>query len=162
MNRKYSPEGFAAAVAALRIAFDNPAVTTDLIVGFPGETEKEFGETLEFIKNVGFAAMHIFPYSKRKGTKAADMPGQLTTGEKERRAAIAAESAAEMKRSYMEAQTGRVLHVLIEREKQGCGIGHTENYMETIVRGNTVRGVLAQVRITGNEDGRLIAVPERT
>jgi len=165
MNRKYTPEGYAKAVSALRSVFDDPAITTDLIVGFPMESDEEFRETLDFIKSIGFAGMHIFPYSKRSGTKAAEMPGQLTAAEKEGRAAVAAALAEEMKLSYMERQKGRSLRVLVEKKQQSCGLGHTENYMETLVcttaaSGNIERGLLVPVRIIGIEDGRLVGEPE--
>ena len=98
MNRKYSAARFYESVALLRRYFDAPAVTTDMIVGFPGETEEEFGQSLDLIRRCAFAAMHIFPYSKRPGTPAASMSGQVPACVKEERAGRAAAVAAEMER----------------------------------------------------------------
>ena len=118
MNRKYDTARFYQSVTLLRAYFDRPAVTTDLICGFPGETEEEFARTLAFIEKCGFAAMHIFPYSIRPGTKAAAME-QLSAAVKERRAARAAEVASQMHRAYLEGCVGQVYPVLFEQEKDG-------------------------------------------
>ena len=114
MNRKYDTARFYQSVTLLRAYFDRPAVTTDLICGFPGETEEEFARTLAFIGKCGFAAMHIFPYSIRPGTKAAAME-QLSAAVKERRAARAAEVASQMHRAYLEGCVGQVYPVLFEQ-----------------------------------------------
>ena len=98
MNRKYDTARYYESVTLLRRHFDRPAITTDLIVGFPGETEEEFGQTLDFIRACAFAAMHVFPYSKRPGTPAANMPGQVPNAVKEERAHRAAGVAARMER----------------------------------------------------------------
>jgi threonylcarbamoyladenosine tRNA methylthiotransferase MtaB len=155
MRRKYTPEQYAEAVSLLRSAFSDPAITTDLIVGFPGETEEEFRETLGFIRSVGFAAMHIFPYSKREGTRAAEMPGHMTNAVKEARAAEAVSAAGEMKRAYLDRQTGCRHAVLFETEKDGFCEGHTENYLLASVPGTGLRGKLLTVGITGN-DGEML------
>ena len=86
MNRKYDMARYETSVRLLRETWENPAITTDLICGFPGETEEEFSETLSHIERIGFSAMHIFPYSKRAGTRAAKMPNQVQKSEKEARA----------------------------------------------------------------------------
>ena len=126
MNRKYDTARFYQSVTLLRAYFDRPAVTTDLICGFPGETEEEFARTLAFIEKCGFAAMHIFPYSIRPGTKAAAME-QLSAAVKERRAARAAEVASQMHRAYLEGCVGQVYPVLFEQEKDGYYTGHAPN-----------------------------------
>ncbi len=100
MNRRYDTARFAASVHLLRAYFDRPAITTDLITGFPGETEEEFAQTLDFIRACDFARMHIFPYSIRPGTKAAAME-QLPRAVKEERAARAAAVAEQMRQSYL-------------------------------------------------------------
>ena len=147
MNRKYDTARYARSVALLRQYFDHVAITTDLITGFPGETEEEFAQTLAFIEACGFAAMHIFPYSIRPGTKAAAMP-QLTAAVKEERAARAAEAAQRMHRAYLEGCIGRTYPVLFEQEKDGHYIGHAPNYMEVAVNGHNLHNQIREVTIT--------------
>ena len=147
MNRKYDTARYARSVALLRQYFDHVAITTDLITGFPGETEEEFAQTLAFIETCGFAAMHIFPYSIRPGTKAAAMP-QLTAAVKEERAARAAEAAQRMHRAYLEGCIGRTYPVLFEQEKDGRYIGHAPNYMEVAVNGHNLHNQIREVTIT--------------
>ena len=155
MNRKYDTARFYQSVTLLRAYFDRPAVTTDLICGFPGETEEEFARTLAFIERCGFAAMHIFPYSIRPGTKAAAME-QLSAAVKERRAARAAEVASQMHRAYLEGCVGQVYPVLFEQEKDGCYTGHAPNYCETGVREKDLHNKIVNVRITGIDGDMLI------
>ena len=107
MNRKYDTARFYESVDLLRKHFDRPAVTTDMIVGFPGETEEEFAQSLEFIRRCAFAAMHIFPYSRRPGTPAAAMPGQVPKAVKEERAGRAAEITAGMEQDYLSRKPGQ-------------------------------------------------------
>ncbi|MBE6973241.1 MAG: tRNA (N(6)-L-threonylcarbamoyladenosine(37)-C(2))-methylthiotransferase MtaB [Ruminococcaceae bacterium] len=148
MNRKYNTARYFQSVTLLRRHFDRPAITTDLIVGFPGETEEEFGQTLDFIRKCAFAAMHVFPYSKRPGTPAAKMPGQMLNAEKEERARRAAEIAAQMEQDYLAQFMGQPLPVLFEEEKDGFWHGHTPNYIPVAVKGenlhNQVRDVLPE------------------
>ena len=154
MNRKYDTARFYQSVALLRQHFDAPAVTTDMIVGFPGETEAEFVQSLDFIRRCAFAAMHIFPYSKRPGTPAAAMPNQVPRGVKEERAREAAEEAARMEHSYLE-QWDRVT-VLFEEERDGLWRGHTTRYCEVRVpSGENLHNQLRQVSVTGVGDGFL-------
>lgn len=155
MNRKYDTARFYQSVTLLRAYFDRPAVTTDLICGFPGETEEEFARTLAFIEKCGFAAMHIFPYSIRPGTKAAAME-QLSAAVKERRAARAAEVASQMHRAYLEGCVGQVYPVLFEQEKGGYYTGHAPNYCETSVRGEALHNKIVNVRITGIDGDILV------
>jgi len=129
MNRKYDCARYDQSVTLLREYFDRPAITTDLIVGFPGETEEEFRQTLEFIQTCAFAAMHVFPYSKRPGTPAADLPNQVPKAEKERRAALAGEVARRMEQEYLESFCGTIQDVLFEEEKNGLWRGHTTRYL---------------------------------
>ena len=155
MNRKYDTARFYQSVTLLRAYFDRPAVTTDLICGFPGETEEEFARTLAFIERCGFAAMHIFPYSIRPGTKAAAME-QLSAAVKERRAARAAEVASQMHRAYLEGCVGQVYPVLFEQEKDGYYTGHALNYCETGVQGEDLHNKVLNVKITGTDGDMLI------
>ena len=147
MNRKYDTARFYESVSLLRQYFDRPAITTDLITGFPGETEEEFAQTLAFIEKCGFAAMHIFPYSVRPGTKAAAMPDQCTAAVKEQRAARAAETAERMKRAYLRGCIGQTYPVLFEQEKGGLYVGHAPNYCQVGVRGEDLHNIIHDVRI---------------
>ena len=148
MNRKYDTARFYESVTLLRRYFDRPAITTDLICGFPGETEAEFDATLSFIEKCGFAAMHIFPYSIRPGTKAAAME-QVPSAVKEQRAGRAAQAAETMRQAYLQGCVGRVYPVLFEQEKDGYYTGHAPNYCEVGVRANNLHNKVLDVKITG-------------
>ena len=115
MNRHYTPEEFYSKVERLRKAFDNPAITTDIIVGFPGETEQEFLETVEFIKKVGFSSLHVFPYSKREGTVAARMK-DLDGETKKRRVLILEKLNSTLQEKYINQSKKMILSVLIEEK----------------------------------------------
>ena len=130
MHRKYDTARYLQSVQLLRQYFPGCAVTTDLIVGFPGETEQEFSESLEFLRTCGLAAFHIFPYSRRKGTPAASMPGQILKAEKERRAAAAATVAAELETQYHESMLQTRQQVLFEQIEDGLWAGHAMNYVK--------------------------------
>ena len=156
MNRKYDTARFYESVFLLRQYFDRPAVTTDLITGFPGETEEEFAQTLAFIEKCGFAAMHIFPYSVRPGTKAAAMPDQCTAAVKERRAARAAETAERMKQAYLHGCVGQTYSVLFEQEKGGLYVGHAPNYCQVGVRGEDLHNAVRNVKIEALDGDMLI------
>ena len=155
MNRKYDSARYYESVRLLKAYFDGVAVTTDLIVGFPEETEEEFLETLSFIRCCGFAQMHIFPYSVRPGTKAAAMR-QLTSAVKEERAARAAEVAEEMHSAYLQSCVGKVFLVLFEQEKEGRFAGHAPNYMEVLAQGEELHNEVRNVEITAVENGSLV------
>ena len=156
MNRKYDTARFYQSVALLRQHFDAPAVTTDMIVGFPGETETEFEQSLDFIRRCAFASMHIFPYSKRPGTPAAAMPDQVLNAVKEERARRAAEIAAGMENGYLAQFAGQREEVLFEEERDGLWRGHTTRYCEVRVpSGENLHNQLRQVSVTGVGDGFL-------
>ncbi|MCR5339446.1 MAG: MiaB/RimO family radical SAM methylthiotransferase [Lachnospiraceae bacterium] len=137
MNRRYTCDDFRESVGYLRTYFDRPAITTDLIAGFPGETEDEFEETLRFVDQIGFYETHIFPYSRRKGTAADRMDGQLTEREKKERCARLEELNREKSASYRASFFGKTLPVLFERSREIDGVtyvtGHTTNYIEVAV-----------------------------
>jgi len=154
MNRKYDTARFRQSVALLNTYFHRPAVTTDLICGFPEETEEEFAQTLAFIRDCGFAAMHIFPYSIRPGTKAAAME-QVPPAVKEARAARAAQVAEELHRAYLNGCVGQVYPVLFEQVKDGLSTGHAPNYMEVAMEGDNLHNVVRNVKITGVENDTL-------
>lgn len=149
MRRKYGTEEFFAVTERLRRHFPHCAITGDLIAGFPGETEAEHAETLAFIEKCAFAALHVFPYSRRPGTPADAMPGQLTASEKSRRAHEAHETAQLSRRTYLRSCVGRTLEVLFETEEDGVSTGHATNYMEVSVRGTQLRRLVKTVKITG-------------
>ncbi len=156
MNRRYDTARFYQSVELLRAYFDGVAVTTDLITGFPEETEEEFQKTLDFIRRCGFAAMHVFPYSVRPGTKAAAME-QLTAAVKEERAARASAAAQEMHRAYLEDCVGKVFPVLFEQtDEKGRYCGHAPNYMDVAVEGIDLHNQVRNVKITGIDGDVLV------
>ena len=150
MNRKYDTVRFAQSVALLNQYFEHPAITTDMITGFPEETEEEFTQTLDFIRRCGFAQMHIFPYSIRPGTPAADMV-QVPKAVKEDRARRAAAVAAEMHRDYLATCVGRTYPVLFEQPRGGKFFGHAPNYMEVLADGEDLHNVVKNVRVTSTD-----------
>ena len=156
MNRKYDTARYYESVALLRRYFDAPAITTDLIVGFPGETEEEFVQTLDFIQKCAFSAMHIFPYSKRPGTPAAKMPGQVLKSVKEERAHRAAQVAQAMERAYLDQFVGQTLEVLFEQQRDGAWRGYTTRYTEVAAEsGENLHNQLRNVDISGVDGGFL-------
>ena len=156
MRRKYDTKRYLQAVELLKKTFRHPAITTDLITGFPGETEEEFQETLEFIQSCGFARMHIFPYSQRPGTPAAEME-QLPRALRAERARRAAEAAAAMRRTYLEECVGRTEEVLFEQPagKEGLFLGHAPNYAEVLVKGEDLHNQIRPVAITQTDGENL-------
>ena len=154
MNRKYDTARFRESVSLLNRYFHRPAVTTDLICGFPEETEEEFAQTLAFIESCGFAAMHIFPYSIRPGTKAAAM-AQVPPAVKEARAARAGQVAEKLHRAYLAGCVGRVYPVLFEQPKDGRYTGHAPNYMEVAVAADGLHNIIRDVKIVGT-DGEIL------
>ena len=148
MHRKYDTARYLESVRLLRQYFPGCAVTTDLIVGFPGETEEEFSESLAFLKTCGLSMFHIFPYSRRKGTPAADMPGQIPNAVKERRAAEAASAAAELEAQYHTSMLGTTQQVLFEQEENGLYAGHAMNYVKVYVQAADLHNEIRAVRVT--------------
>ncbi len=157
MRRRYDTARYLESCQMLRKYLTAPAITTDLITGFPGETEEEFSQTLDFIRVCGFSSMHIFPYSRREGTAAANYPGQVEKAVKEQRAAQAREVARQMEGEYLSAQLGRTLKVLFEeRTADGLWRGHGENYAEVLVESaELLRGQLRPALICGVNENRL-------
>ena len=149
MNRKYDTARYYESVRLLREYFDRPGITTDLIVGFPGETEEEFVQTLDFVKKCAFSAMHIFPYSRRTGTPAAAMAGQCSNAVKEDRAHRAGEVARGLHQTWLESWVGQTLPVLFEEEKDGLWRGHAPNYTEVFAPGQGLHNGIRDVKITG-------------
>lgn len=148
MKRKYDTALFYNSCKNLREYFPNCGITTDLITGFPGETDEEFNKTLSFIKKCDFSAMHIFPYSIRPGTPAAKMENQIDKKVKKERAARASALANEMSESFAKAQKGKTLSILFETESDGISRGHSENYLEVEVNETGLHGKVLDVQIT--------------
>lgn len=146
MNRRYTAEEYLRNADRLRSYMPDAAVTTDVIAGFPGETEAEHQQTAAFLREAGFARLHVFPYSRRPGTKAADMPGQLTRQEKARRARELIRIGDELEKAFIDRQIGTVQQVLMEED----GTGYTGNYVR--VRCPGPAGEPVTVRITGREN----------
>lgn len=155
MNRRYDTARYLESVALLRAYFSGVAVTTDLITGFPGETEEEFEKTLAFLRRCAFAQIHVFPYSIRPGTRAAAME-QVPKSVKEARAARAGQVAAELHEKYLRSCMGQIFPVLFEQAgEDGCFVGHAPNYMEVAAAGENLHNCLRSVRVTG-VDGSIL------
>ena len=148
MRRKYDTARYLESVRLLKTHFPGCAITTDLIVAFPGETEEEFGESLAFIRACGFADMHIFPYSRRPGTPADKMPGQHDNATKEARSRAAIAVGEEMKLAYLQALVGTTQSVLFEEEEDGYFTGHAPNYVKIYAKGEGLHNEIRDVQIT--------------
>ena len=150
MNRHYTTAEYRQIVGDLRKAFPNCAVTTDIMVGFAGETEEEFAKSLAFAKEIAFAKVHVFAYSRRPGTRAYDMPGQVPNREKERRSREMIAATLETQRAFFAAQTGRVEKVLFEQERdRNVYEGYTRNYTPVrVASAAPLQGQVRQVRLT--------------
>ena len=148
MKRKYDTARYYESICLLQRFFPGCALTTDMIVAFPGETEEEFRESLAFIRKCGFADMHIFPYSRRPGTPAADMPGQLPNAVKEERSRRAIAVAEEMSRAYREALIGTTQAVLFEDREGEYFTGHAPNYVKVYIKGENLHNEIREVTVT--------------
>ncbi len=138
MNRKYTTLEYQNSVDLIRKYFDNPAIATDIMVGFPGETEEEFNKSLEFAVNLRLADAHVFAYSNRKGTKADKLPEQLPKSVKEERSAKMIEALKHEKQSYLNGYIGKECEVLFEQEvKNGVYEGHMTNYIKVRMKSDT-------------------------
>lgn len=149
MNRHYTTGEYFRTAELLRKYYTDPAITTDVIVGFPGETEEEFRATEQFVRKVDFYEMHIFKYSKRRGTRAAEMDGQLTEAEKSRRSAVLAEAEKQMSHTYRENSIGKEAEVLFEEKKTIGGktywIGHTPQYVKAAMQTSADRDLANRI-----------------
>ena len=147
MKRRYTTEEYMESLARLRNAFPGCAITTDMIVGFPGETEEEFEKSLSFIRQCRFADMHIFPYSRRPGTPAAEMPGQLPNAVKEERSRRAIAVAQDMSRCYHQELLGTTQAVLVEGMEGEHSVGHAMNYVKIYIPGAYPRNEIQTVAV---------------
>lgn len=154
MNRHYTTGEYSQSVEHLREAFDRPAITTDVIVGFPGETEEEFETCRQFLEQVGFYEMHIFKYSRRRGTVADRMPNQLTDAVKTRRGNLLQQLERAQSRTFRSRYIGQEVEVLFEESKEMlgdlCQVGYTRDYIRVALPGaESLQGRLKRVRIRG-------------
>ena len=149
MNRHYSCAEFSEIAGNLRDAFPNAALTTDVMVGFSGETQEEFEESVRFVQKIGFARIHVFPYSRRPGTRAYDFPEIIGNKEKERRSRAMISAADALRKNFLESQIGLTEPVLFEqRDGQGFYEGYTENYTPVKVRcGRSLHGEILKVKL---------------
>ncbi len=150
MNRRYTTAEFYQCTQRLRANFPHCAITTDIIAGFPGETAQEHAQTLDFIQTCQFASMHIFPYSPRTGTPAAEMPHQIAPAEKQARAAALKAAAAQMEHAYLASFLGKTLEILLENPKQhGIFSGHTPYHFTVQIHSDTAKpNQLVQAHVT--------------
>ena len=151
MNRKYTTEEFFRCTELLRQYFPGCALTADLIAGFPGETDADQAETLAFIRRVGFADIHVFPYSRRPGTPADRMPNQCTRALKAKRAHELQLAVDEMRAAFLAQSVGQTLPVLFETEEDGLSCGHSDTYLLVKAPGTGLRGQICPVRIEAVE-----------
>ena len=157
MNRRYTAKEYADSVNLLRETMPDVSITTDVIVGFPGETEEEFNETYEFLKNIKLTKTHVFKYSPRKGTKAADMQDQLDGSIKEKRSKLLIELSNKNEKEFIEKFIGKEMDALIEAEvkgKDGIYEGYTRNYIKVQVPCTCadVTGKIVDIEITEAEN----------
>lgn len=160
MNRHYTTADYRAVCNKLRQVFPDCAITTDIMVGFPGETEEEFAESLAFAEEIGFSRMHCFPYSRRPGTPAAKAVGQVPNAEKMRRNKMMITLGERLRETYEAALVGKTVMVLTETElPDGRFDGYTDTYVPVIVSGGKA-GELIKVSITAYENGVCIGEAE--
>lgn len=153
MNRKYECDEFYKKVLTILKARNDMCLTTDIIVGFPGETDEEFNETLEFAKKCKFAKLHVFPYSSRKGTVAAKMKNQVDPSIKKERVRILLDTSKQLENDYISKFIGKELEFLVEQydKKESCYKGHTSNYLECSTKNSDAK-VNETYKIIGNFD----------
>ena len=152
MNRRYTSEEYYEKCCILRWYFDNPALTTDVIVGFPGETEEEFQKSRDFVDKVNFYETHIFKYSRREGTRAAAMENQVSEQEKARRSAVLIELGEKKRKAYEQSFLGKEVEVLVEEEAVIEGrpmqTGHTKEYIRIAFEGDkSLKNTIVKVRV---------------
>lgn len=157
MNRKYDSAFYLDLVNKIRNTFSDTAITTDIMVGFAGETEEEFNQSLEFAKKIGFARAHIFAYSRREGTVAAGLPNQVTTAEKERRSSLLSDVCKKSEDDFLQSLVSKTFPVLFENMNDGYNEGYTPNYSRVCVNTEApLTGKLLNVKLIKCEDGHCI------
>ena len=156
MNRKYTAEAFEKEVNLLRRTFPDVALTTDVIVGFPGETEEEFKETYEYLKKIRFTKLHVFKYSPRKGTVAAKMKNQIDSTVKEKRSHKLIELSNECEVEFLNRYLGKKEKVLFEKQDEEYIKGHTTNYLVVKAKERNLENQIRDVKIIKRQDLELI------
>lgn len=153
MNRHYTADDYRKLCKSLRDNFTDCAITTDVMVGFAGETEDEFNSSLDFVKEIGFSDAHVFAYSRRTGTKAASYPDQVLKSDKEKRSRLMINATEESRRRFLASQIGENVQVLFETvDKSGCYVGYTSNYVSVKVKSTeNLCGSIKNVKIVGVE-----------
>ena len=155
MNRHYTTELYSQVVANIHKLFENATITTDIIVGFPQESDEEFSETMDFVRKIGFSRVHVFPYSKREGTKAAEMENQIPQNIKNQRKKELISQCAKVRTEFLKTQIGKECGVIIEEFSSDKNLrGYSENYTPIIVKSSdeTLKGQLLRVKITDCDD----------
>ena len=152
MNRKYTAEQYQNIVDLIRKYMPNAGITTDIIVGFPGETEEEFIETMEFVKTIRFSRIHVFKYSVREGTKAAEMNDQVDDTVKSQRSKILIELGEEISNEFIKRFVGKDVSVLVETEKkEHLFEGYTTNYLKVVLKsGINIKNQIVNIRVMNN------------
>ena len=156
MNRKYDLDYYRNKIKELRSVKLDLSVTTDIIVGFPGETDTMFNNTLEFAREIGFSKIHVFPYSRRHGTKADEMPNQIDEKIKKERVSKLIELSNELEKEFLDKYIGKEVEVLIETVKDNISRGHTGNYMEVRINSELEHNKMYKVIIKSRSDNYLI------
>ena len=156
MNRKYDLNYYRNKISELRNIKPDLSVTTDIIVGFPGETDELFNNTLSFAREIGFSKIHVFPYSRRHGTKADTMPDQIDEKVKKERVTKLIELSNELEKEFLDKHLNKEVEVLIETVKDNISSGHTSNYMEVKVNGSLEHNKMYKVTIKSRCDNYLI------
>lgn len=157
MNRRYTTDEYRDAVLKIRQYFDSPAITTDIITGFPGETQEEFEKTYLYLSDINLYEMHIFPFSRRSGTKAYDMKNQIDNDTKHKRSEKLIALANKNKNDFEQNLIGKTFDVLFEQKDEQYYHGYTKNYVKIHVKSDKeLSGKLIDVRINALENGRLI------
>ena len=163
MNRHYTAKDFLSAVSLIREYFPEAAITTDVIVGFPGESQEDFEESMQLVSQAAFSELHVFPFSRRKGTKADKMPDQLTRAEKGNRVSLMMALGENMQKAYLTSFIGKELSVLVEEEVQVEGkeyqVGYSRNYLKCAIetKENLINKIVTFVpKEAGNLQGELI------
>ena len=152
MNRHYDTEFYRDLVLRIRKIFNNAAITTDIMVGFAGETEEEFNKSRLFAEEIGFAKVHIFAYSRRQGTVAYGLPNQVSRKEKAERSRLMNETAAKTEERFLTSQIGKICNILFETPEDGYAVGYTENYSRVRVKSdNSFCGEIKPVKIISAE-----------
>ncbi len=159
MNRHYNSNEYKALADKIRSNFDSPSITTDIITGFPAETCEEFDMTVDFVKEIGFEKVHVFPFSAREGTRAAKMPSQILNDEKAKRSAFLSAVCEEIRAEIFKSYIGKTFSVLFETPKNDIQCGYTKNYTPVFVNTDIdLTGKILDVLITDVSDDRCIGI----